>query len=476
MLFSRNANRATPEPRIIAPAETPKSAAAPAPTKAATSRRQDPQLAYLDLKMRIHGRLLDMINLAALEAMEPEVLRREASEVIRSLVEEEKSALPTAERNSLVADVLDELVGYGPIEPLLKDPTVNDILINGPSKIFVERSGKLEQTSARFQDDRHLMRILNKIVSAVGRRVDESCPLVDARLPDGSRVNAVVPPIALDGASVSIRKFSKTPFSMERMVEIGSLTPEIVEILQGIVRGRLNVIVSGGTGTGKTTMLNALSCSIDHAERIVTVEDAAELQLQQPHVVRLETRPANIENQGEIAQRHLVKNALRMRPDRIILGECRGGEAFDMLQAMNTGHEGSLTTVHANTCRDAISRLEQMIGMAGMDLPVKSIRAQIASAVDVIIQLERMSDGKRRLVSVHELTGMEGEVVTMQEIFQFRREYTDADGTIHGQYWATGIRPKFAAKLKTMGIYFDDRLFNRDRPLGENTLAAKGAA
>jgi pilus assembly protein CpaF len=357
------------------------------------------------------------------------------------------------------------LLGLGPIEPLLKDSSVTDILVNCHSNVFVERGGQLHPTAVRFKDDRHLLRIIDRIVSAIGRRVDESQPMVDARLADGSRVNAIIPPLAVDGPLLSIRKFAKVPIDMDKLVEIGSLPSSVAELLKGIVKARRNVLISGGTGSGKTTLLNAMSAFIDGRERIITIEDAAELQLQQVHVARLETRPANIEGRGEVNQRELVKNALRMRPDRIIVGEVRGGEAFDMLQAMNTGHEGSMTTVHANSCRDALSRIEQMIGMTGFDLPTRSMRSQIASALHVVLQLERMSDGKRRLVSLQEITGMEGEVVSMQEIFRFRRESTDADGHIKGSYVTTGIRPKFVAEFNARGIDIPERTFDPNNVL-----------
>ncbi|MGC2856049.1 CpaF family protein [Novispirillum sp. DQ9] len=420
---------------------------------------------YIALKVSLHQKLLETMNLQIIDKLPPEQFRAEVGAMLRDIFAAEPIPLNGQERARLVDDLLDELLGLGPIEPLLKDPTVSDILVNAASSVYVERGGRLEPTTVKFKDNRHLLRIINKIVSAVGRRIDESQPLVDARLADGSRVNAVCAPIAIDGPLLSIRKFSKKPLHLEKLVEVGALTPQMADLLQAVVRGRLNVLISGGTGSGKTTMLNAMSRFIDGAERIVTIEDAAELQLQQPHVARMETRPPNIEGRGEIAQRELVKNALRMRPDRIIVGECRGSEAFDMLQAMNTGHDGSMTTVHANTCRDAVSRLEQMIGMTGMDLPLKTIRAQIASAIDVIIQLERMSDGRRRMTSVHEIVGMEGDVVTMQEIFHFRRDRTEADGTIRGTFWATGIRPKFLPDLKARGLDLDPELFSPDRPL-----------
>ena len=420
---------------------------------------------YTELKMTLHQRLLDMINLSVIDKMESEEFRREIGEMVRELLLEENKPLNLTERTQLVDDILDELLGLGPLEPLLKDVTVTDILVNCYHNVFVERAGRLEHTPVRFKDDRHLLRIIDKIVSAVGRRVDESSPMVDARLPDGSRVNAIIPPLAVDGPLLSIRKFAKIPIDMDKLVEFRSLPPAFAELLRGIVECRRNVLISGGTGTGKTTMLNAMSAYIDGRERIVTIEDAAELQLQQLHVARLETRPPNIEGKGEITQRDLVRNALRMRPDRIIVGEVRGGEAFDMLQAMNTGHEGSMTTIHANACRDALTRLEQMIGMAGFDLPPRSMRGQIASALHVVMQIERMSDGRRRLISLNEITGMEGEVVTMHEIFRFRRRATDPDGTIHGEFVATGIRPKFMHEFETRGIEISPDMFEPNRPL-----------
>ncbi|MFQ5534543.1 MAG: CpaF family protein [Sphingomonadales bacterium] len=389
---------------------------------------------HTELKVALHQRLLDMINLSVIDKMRPDEFRKEIGEIVQELLLEENKPLNLSERTQLVNDILDELLGLGPIEPL-------------------------------FKDDRHLMRIIGKIVSGVGRRIDESQPMVDARLTDGSRVNAIIPPLAVDGPLLSIRKFATIPIDMRKLVEIATITPEIAELLQGIVRSRRNVLISGGTGSGKTTMLNAISAFIDGRERIITIEDAAELQLQQIHVGRLETRPANIEGSGEITQRDLVRNALRMRPDRIIVGEVRGGEAFDMLQAMNTGHEGSMTTVHANTCRDALGRVEQMIGMAGLDLPPRSMRSQMSSALHVVVQLERMSDGRRRMVSLSEITGMEGEVIAMQEIFRFTRESTGSDGTIHGYYEATGIRPKFMQEFISRGIDVSPDIFSPERHL-----------
>ncbi len=421
---------------------------------------------YTELKMRLHQRLLDMINLSVIDKMPPEEFRREIGEMVRELLLEENKPLNHTEQNQLVDDILDELLGLGPIEPLLKDVGVTDILVNTHAQVFVEREGRLHLTPVRFKDDRHLLRIIDRIVSAVGRRVDESQPMVDARLADGSRVNAIIPPLAVDGPLLSIRKFARVPIDMDRLVELATFPREFADLLEGVVRARRNVLISGGTGSGKTTLLNAMSAYIDSRERIVTIEDAAELQLQQTHVARLETRPSNIEGRGEVSQRDLVKNALRMRPDRIIVGEVRAGEAFDMLQAMNTGHEGSMTTIHANSCRDALGRVEQMVGMAGLEMPTKSVRGQIASALNVVVQLERMSDGRRRLVSLNEITGMEGDVVTMHEIFRFRRLRTDADGNIDGQFVATGIRPKFMDELETRGIRLATDMFNPNRVLG----------
>ena len=421
--------------------------------------------AHTDLKVELHQRLLDVINLQALDKMSRQQIEAEVGDIVYEELSKQNQALNNQERKALVSDVLDELLGLGPIEPLLKDPTITDILINGYSKVFVERYGVLEPTNVRFKDDRHLLRIIQKIVSAIGRRIDESAPLVDARLADGSRVNAIIPPLAIDGASMSIRKFARVPISMERLIEIGSVPVQVSEVLKAVVKARRNVLISGGTGSGKTTMLNAMSAFVDNRERIVTIEDSAELQLQQEHVVRLETRPPNIEGRGEITQRELVKNSLRMRPDRIIVGEVRAGEAFDMLQAMNTGHDGSMTTVHANTARDALSRVEQMIGMSGIDIPPRAARAQIASAINVVIQVGRLSDGRRKLLSLSELTGMEGDVVTMQEIFRFRQTGVAADGQVLGKFEATGIRPKFIEQVMAHGVVLSADLFRPDAKL-----------
>ena len=444
----------------------PVQAADPLKTGLKATKAKKPTVDIVDLKVRMHRRLLETMNLAALDKMAPDQARSEITQMVRELLPEEKAPLNSSEMNQLSLEIVDEVFGLGPLEPLIKDATVSDILVNTYSRVFVERSGKLEETEVRFKDDRHLLRIINRIVSEVGRRVDESQPMVDARLPDGSRVNAVIPPVAVDGPLLSIRIFAKIPFTVESLIEIGTITPEIAALLSGIVQAKRNILISGGTGSGKTTMLNAMSTFIDEKERIVTIEDAAELQLQQVHVARMETRPANIEGKGEITQRDLVKNALRMRPDRIIVGEVRTGEAFDMLQAMNTGHDGSMTTIHANSPRDSLSRLEQMLGMAGLDLPMRTMRAQIASALNVVIQLERMGDGRRRMVSVQEITGMESDVVTMQEIFRFHRISTDADGKIHGEFRATGIRPKFIDELQCRGIDMPATLFDPDRVLG----------
>jgi pilus assembly protein CpaF len=418
--------------------------------------------ANLDLKVELHRRLIDLINLSALETMSRKQIELEIGEIVSEQLDLQRHALNKDERKRLVSDILDELLGLGPLEPLLKDPTITDILVNGHDIVFVERNGLLTRTEVRFKDEKHLLRIIQKIVSAVGRRVDESSPFVDARLADGSRVNAVVPPLAVDGSLLSIRKFSKIPISMQRLAELGSVPAEIAQVLQAVVQARRNVLISGGTGSGKTTLLNAMSSYIDPQERIVTIEDSAELQLQQIHVARLETRPPNIEGRGEVTQRDLVKNALRMRPDRIIVGEVRAGEAFDMLQAMNTGHDGSMTTVHANTARDALSRVEQMIGMSGVEISPRSARGQIASALNVVIQIGRLADGSRRLLSLSELTGMEGDVITMQDIFRYRLKGRDENGKVLGHFEATGIRPKFMNELADRGLTLPLELFRPD--------------
>ncbi len=419
----------------------------------------------IDARARLHRMLIEEINLVALERLPRDEMRRQVHEFVLEKTRQERLAVNGAELEALVDDIVDEMVGLGPLEPLLKDPSINDILINGHNNCFVERHGKLQQVHIPFKDEAHLLRIVQKIVGAVGRRVDESQPMVDARMLDGSRFNAAIRPVGVDGPLVSIRKFSKNKLGLHKLVEFGAITQNMAEVLAAAVHARKTTIISGGTGTGKTTMLNALSAFIPEDERLITIEDAAELQLQQPHVARMETRPANIEGHGELKQRDLVKNALRMRPDRVILGECRGEEAFDMLQAMNTGHEGSMATIHANTPRDAISRLEQMLGMTGMPMTVQSIRSQIASALDIIVQLTRLSDGKRKVTSVAEVTGMEGDVIQMQEIFKFVRTGMEADGKILGHFEATGLRPRFLEDMKAMGIEFPGKYFEPGKPL-----------
>jgi pilus assembly protein CpaF len=417
--------------------------------------------AHQELKFRVHNRLFELLDLAKLQKVSEERIREDISVATRRVLEEEKVLLTLEERDRLVREIQDEVLGLGPLEPLLQDPTIADILVNGHKDVYIERHGRIERTPVRFKDDAHLMRIIEKIVSAVGRRVDETNPMVDARLADGSRVNAIVPPLALDGPSVSIRRFGADPLLAHNLVAHGTLTEPIVELLSGVVKGRLNVLISGGTGAGKTTLLNVLSSFIPETERIVTIEDSAELQLKQDHVVRLETRPANIEGKGEITQRNLVINSLRMRPDRIVVGEVRGAEALDMLQAMNTGHDGSLTTVHANTPRDALSRIETMIAMAGLQLPQRAVRSQIAAAIHVVIQLTRQSDGTRKLASLQEITGMEGEVVSMQEIFTLERRGVDEEGNVLAEIVPTGIRPRFGDRLKMSGIKLPMSMFDR---------------
>jgi pilus assembly protein CpaF len=406
--------------------------------------------------------LLDRLNLAVIEKVQPEDLRREVAGLVSQTLSEEGRAMRAEEFKVLIDELLDEVLGFGPLEPLLADPTINDILVNSHRSIYVERFGVLERTKVRFRDERHLLRIIDKIVSRVGRRIDESTPWVDARLEDGSRVNAIIRPCAIDGPSLSIRKFSRNPLTMQRLVDIGTLTPAAAALLKGLVEARLNILISGGTGSGKTTMLNALSSHIGANERVVTIEDAAELQLQQEHVVRLETRPPAPSGNGAVTQRDLVRNALRMRPDRIIVGEVRGAETFDMLQAMNTGHDGSMTTVHANTARDALGRIEQMVSMIGLDLPVAAIRAQVASGLHVIVQLNRLGDGSRRVMSVSEITGMEGDIITMQDIFVFRRTGRGENGEVLGEFVPTGIRPRCADALRVAGVDLSGAMFMRE--------------
>jgi pilus assembly protein CpaF len=414
---------------------------------------------FNELKAKIHFRLLNLLDLSRLAEAADGVLQEDLRRGIDIILTEEKMILPGPEKERLSKEIRDELLGYGPLEPLLKDATVGDILVNGYNQVYIERKGRLELSPIRFIDDAHLMKIIEKIASGVGRRVDESCPMVDARLPDGSRVNAIIAPLSLDGPSLSIRKFAKDPIKVQDRVHFGSITPETALVLEGMVKARLNILISGGTGTGKTTFLNVLSSFIPDDERIITIEDSAELQLQQPHVVRLETRPANLEGTGEVTQRDLVRNALRMRPDRIILGEVRGGEALDMLQAMNTGHDGSLATIHANSSRDALIRLETMVSMAGLSIPDKAVRHQIASAIHVVIQLARLSDGSRKMINLHEIIGMEGGTITMQEIFVYELMGLTEDKKVKGRFVTTGIRPKFMKRLEAMGIHLSSQVF-----------------
>lgn len=417
---------------------------------------------YFEFKSVIHDRLLNTVDLSILDKLDRETLSAKIRQVIEKILREESVSLPLnmTEREKFLNEIIDEVLGLGPLEPFLKDHTVSDILVNTYNSIYVERYGKLESTDARFKDDAHLMRIIDKIVSTVGRRIDESTPMVDARLSDGSRVNAIIPPLALDGPSLSIRRFAVNPLELEDLIDSQTLIPAISELLKGIVRARLNVIISGGTGSGKTTLLNVLSRFIPENERIITIEDAAELQLKQEHIVRLETRPPNIEGKGEIVQRDLVRNSLRMRPDRIIVGEVRGKEALDMLQAMNTGHDGSLTTIHANSPRDALMRLETMVAMANLDIPSEFMRKFVSSALNVIIQVARMMDGRRKLVSLQEITGMEGNVITMQEIFSFQQTKIDPEGNVKGRFKFHGVRPKFVEKFKVSGISVSQDLFD----------------
>ncbi|PDT39446.1 MULTISPECIES: CpaF family protein [Sinorhizobium] len=432
----------------------------------ATAEEQGPLgLDMVSERVNLHRHLLDQINLGILDTLDEEEIAAEIRPLVKEYIRRNNSPLNAKEINDLVRDITDEMLGLGPIEPLLADETVADILINGHKSVYVERRGQLESTAVRFKDEDHLLRVINKIVSAVGRRVDESTPMVDARLKDGSRVNVAIRPISVDGPLVSIRKFTRKPLTLERLVEYGAMADQMRILLSAAVKGRVSMIISGGTGSGKTTLLNALSSQISEKERLITIEDAAELQLQQPHVGRMETRPPTLDGRNEIRQRELLKNALRMRPDRIIVGEVRGEEAFDMLQAMNTGHEGSMTTIHANTPRDAVSRLEQMVGMAGMPMSQLSVRSQIASAITIIVQVQRLSDGSRKVVSVSEITGMEGEVVQMQEIMRFKKTGTDENGRIQGEFRATGLRPRFIEEFAEVGVIISPAIFEPGKPL-----------
>jgi len=438
-------------------------ALAPSPAPAGGDVTRRPDLARYELKTRVHRQLIERLDLTKLAMLPADVVQQQIRRIVEDMLVDEETPLSRQEREQLVVEVQHETFGLGPIEPLMQDPTVSDILVNGPHEVYVERRGKLQKTSAIFRDDAHLMQVIDRIVSAVGRRVDESSPMVDARLKDGSRVNAIIPPLALDGPVLSIRRFAVDPFKMSDLLTFGALTEQLAEVLRGAVQARLNVLVSGGTGAGKTTMLNILSNYIPASERIVTIEDSAELQLQQDHVVRLETRPANIEGAGAVAARDLVRNALRMRPDRIVVGEVRGGEVLDMLQAMNTGHDGSMSTVHANSTRDALSRIETMVLMSGLSLPMRAMRDYIASALDLVIQLARLSDGTRKLVRVTEIVGMEEDVVTTQDIFVFEQEGIDKDGRVRGFHRATGVRPRFSERLERAGIHLPRELFDPSR-------------
>src|SRR6516165_9683204 len=426
---------------------------------AASGSERQSNKSFEELKRLIHGKLVDKLDLSRVSDLAGDTLRREIRLVVERLCDTENPLLNRMERERLIDEVLDETFGFGPLEVLLKDPTISDILINGPHKIYVERRGKLEKTEVKFRDNDHLLQIIDRIVSKVGRRVDETSPMVDARLPDGSRVNAIIPPLALDGATVSIRRFGSNPLRLEDLLNYKSFTPEMAMLMEACIKARLNIVISGGTGCGKTTLLNTLSAFIPHEERVVTIEDAAELQLQQEHVVRLETRPANIEGKGAISTRDLVRNALRMRPERIIIGECRGAEALDMLQAMNTGHAGSMTTLHANTSRDAQSRLETMIMMAGMDLPIKAMRQQISSAVDLIVQANRLQGGPRKVTSITEVMNMEQDMIIMQDVFRYRQLGIDQNGRAVGQFESSGVRPSFVNRIEAAGIKLPSNLF-----------------
>lgn len=417
----------------------------------------------MTVKTNIHKKILGLVDLRTMESMSAEQLRTELKLLTERLLDDDGIAMNESERRAVVQSIQNEMLGLGPIEPLLADTTVSDILVNGPYRVYVERRGRLEATDVKFDSDAHLLRIIDKIVSRIGRRIDELSPMVDARLPDGSRVNAIIPPLALDGPVLSIRRFSVVPYGMDDLVKFGTLTPEMAELIHGLVKAKVNLLVSGGTGSGKTTLLNVISGAIPANERIVTIEDAAELQLQQPHVVRLESRPQNIEVKGEVTQRALLRNSLRMRPDRIILGEIRGAEVLDMLQAMNTGHEGSMSTIHANTPRDALTRLEHMMSMAGMQVSPRAMRQQISAALSVVIQISRLSDGKRKITSLQEITGVEGDIESMQEIFKFDQTGIDATGAVQGRFLATGIRPKFEQRLRTRGVNLRDDLYDPAR-------------
>ncbi|HCD36332.1 MAG TPA: CpaF family protein [Chlorobium sp.] len=438
--------------------EAPASQAPPLAAQA----EADPGLDFYATKKKLHQKLLTRIDLNSIESLSPEQLRNELGILLSRLIEEDALPLNEQERARLVADLKNEIMGLGPLEPLLADPNISEIMVNGYRTVYAEKNGCIQLTEIRFNDDAHLIKIIDKIVSRVGRRIDESCPMADARLPDGSRVNAIIPPLALDGPVLTIRRFSVVPLKMDDLVKKNTLTTSMAELLSALVKGKCNIIISGGTGTGKTTLLNILSGFIPSNERVVTIEDTAELQFQHDHVIHLETRPQNIEGKGEITMRALVKNALRMRPDRIVLGEVRSSEVIDMLQAMNTGHDGSLTTIHANSSRDALGRLENLVGMAGISLPSKALRQLITSSINFIIQVSRLNDGTRKITSIQEITGMEGEIITTQEIFSYTRTGTKPDGTVEGMFRATGVRPKVHEKILTYGIQLSDGIFDPD--------------
>ena len=421
-------------------------------TRTPTAKGENRQQQFEEVKSRIHGKLVDKLDLSRVGDLKGDVLRREIRVVVEHLCDAEDTLLNRQERERIVDEVIDEVLGLGPLELILKDTTISDILINGPHNIYVEKGGRMQKSDVKFRDGKHLLQIIDRIVSKVGRRVDETSPMVDARLEDGSRVNAIIPPLALDGASVSIRRFGSNPLKLENLLNFKAFTPEMVMLLEGCIKARCNVVIAGGTGSGKTTLLNTLSSFIGQEDRVITIEDAAEIQLQQDHVVRLETRPPNIEGNGAVTATDLVRNALRMRPERIIIGECRGGETLDMLQAMNTGHDGSMTTIHANSPRDAIGRLETMVMMAGFEMPVKAIRTQIAGAVDVLIQANRLQGGPRRITSITEIVGMENDTIVMQEIYGFKQMGVDGDGKAHGEFRCSGVRPTFMDRLEASGV------------------------
>lgn len=465
MLFSRSKTNSGEEIKPAAAAKPAATGAPPAtkpgPEPADVKRKvtSERALQLQELKGRIHRKLVDRLDFARMESEDKDVVREQVKQIVGDLADEEHAILNFNDRQRLVTEVIDEVFGLGPLEVLLKDPTITDILVNGPKKIYVEQKGRLTLTDVQFKDNAHLLHIIDKVVSAVGRRCDEVSPMVDARLPDGSRVNAVIPPLAIDGPSMSIRRFGADPVRIDDLIRYKSITPDMVEFLDAAVKARLNILIVGGTGSGKTTLLNNLSSFIPHSERIVTIEDAAELILQQPHIVRLESRPPNIEGKGQVTIRDLLINALRMRPDRVIVGECRGAETLDMLQAMNTGHDGSMTTVHANSPRDAISRVETMVSMAGFELPIKAIRQQFSSAINIIVQGARLTGGPRKILQISECTGMEGETITLQDIFVYKQEGIGPDGKAYGSFHATGIRPTFLDRFKAYGVPLNMDLF-----------------